>query len=254
MKKEFTPTAMLCNKEQFEAIKLKLDRNGNEIFMIGKFEENTYLVLFDHGGITNGSEMIRENYIIHETWNERIFLQACGIETEETFEITKETIIKYKMKDEFPEVFDVKLEVGKWYKDRFNRLFCVSSTIDYKNCLAYGFGCITNNFIHQNGCAWEINGSEVKATKQEVFEALKNEAVKRGFVEGNYFIEPDNCVAHSYQKRLIKGSIKAYMPDNSMLCMSGNNSLIYKNGKWATIASTKTKEEAEKLLGVKIID
>ena len=35
----------------------------------------------------------------------------------ETFEITKETIIKYKMKDEFPEVFKVKLEVGKWYKN-----------------------------------------------------------------------------------------------------------------------------------------
>ena len=258
MKKEFTPIAMFCNKEQFEAIKPKLDKAGFKIICLSDFSIVNYLCNFawrKKDTISNftTSDYRNFNREVHETWNERIFLEACGIETEETFEITKETIIKYKMKDEFPEVFKKKLEVGKWYKKQNKgwRLFLFCFSGNYGNESSYGFN-VLGEWSEKLGV--HKSDEYAEATEQEVFEALKNEAVKRGFVEGNYFIEPDNCVAYSNQKRLIKGSIKAYMSDNSMLSMSGSDSLIYKNGKWATIASTKTKEEAEKLLGVKIID
>lgn len=217
MKKQFKPIAMRCNKEQFEAIKPKLDRNGNEIFMIGKFKENTYLVLFDHGEITNGSEMIRENYIIHETWNERIFLEVCGIEKEEYFEVTKETIIKYKMKDEFPEVFEKEepLWLGFFEND----------------CLIYGFDTDGDYFnkIHKKGATDSTN--DVKATEQEVFEALKNEAVRRGFVEGAMYKNTSGEVSD-----LSFGW-------NGLHSIKGDE-MIFSKGTWATIIETKNKRRS----------
>ena len=118
MKKEFIPIAMKCNKEQFEAIKPKLE--GMEIYSVTCFNEFPYLINYDNGiKLSNIDKYTFKNKIIHaeeihEIWNERIFLEACGIETQETFEITKETILKYKMKDEFPEVFKVKMDTGIW--------------------------------------------------------------------------------------------------------------------------------------------
>jgi len=112
------PIAMRCTQEQFDMIKPKLE-NVEDIS--SRFEFNCYLVNNYRGikhNISNSSntgdmKLTRE---IHETWNERIFLEACGIKVDDVFEITKETILKYNMKDEFPSIFDVKLEDGKWYK------------------------------------------------------------------------------------------------------------------------------------------
>src|SRR3972149_5585946 len=103
--------AMKCNKEQFEAVRHHFCKKS-----IQEFSEKDYLTNLFCG---------TENYIanvtmiiwgkeIHETWNEKVFLEACGIEP--TFAITKETILKYEMKDEFPSVFKKELVVGKWYK------------------------------------------------------------------------------------------------------------------------------------------
>ena len=142
MKKKITPIAMRCNKKQFEAIKPKLE--GMEIYSVTCFNEFLYLINYDNGiKLSNIDKYIFKNKIIHaeeihETWNERIFLEACGIETEETFNITKETIVKYQMKDEFPEVFDVKLKVVKWYKTKSNCLFNLNKITD-KFYLGYGF-------------------------------------------------------------------------------------------------------------------
>ena len=200
MKKQFKPIAMRCNKEQFEAIKPKLDRNGNEIFMIGKFKENTYLVLFDHGEITNGSEMIRENYIIHETWNERIFLEVCGIEKEEQ---------------------------NGWYKDKEEPLWLGFFEND---CLIYGFDTDGDYFnkIHKKGATNSTN--DVKATEQEVFEALKNEAVRRGFVEGAMYKNTSGEVSD-----LSFGW-------NGLHSIKGDG-MIFSKGTWATIIETKKQKK-----------
>ena len=95
-----------------------------------------------------------------------------------------------------------------------------------------------------------------EATEEEVFEALKNEAIKRGFnkigvhfkgVNGHDLISDididfwnKNCYSSNENKF------------NISVCESGG--VIYRQGKWATIIETITKKEAEKLLNKKIID
>lgn len=232
--------AMTCNKEQFEAIKPKL--KGMQIGCISNFNEWNYLVNNEDGYPfvicnTGESGSKRYNREIHETWSEHIFLKACGIET---FEITKETIIKYKMKDEFPEVFKVKLEVGKWYKFLGN--LCVHSggtktygfwNEEFRNNISFGPFDFEDNDI-------------VKATEQEVFEALKNEAVRRGFVGKDIYIKIGD------RQYCLESEIGKFQLASNLFFYQGAK--IFKNGTWAEIIPTKTKEEAEKLLNCKIID
>ena len=244
---------MKCNKEQFEAIKPKLE--GIEIYSVTCFNDYPYLTntggyLDSISNISKGNFEVTLSRVecIYEIWNERIFLEACGIETQETFEITKETIIKYKMKDEFPEVFKVKLEVGKWYKTKSNCLFNLNKITD-EFYLGYGF---TKSMTYYSVFREYIRTELKEATEQEVFDALKNEAVKRGFVEGKY------CVHEEPTQEQYK-PIKNYFYHERDNCLYGdaeNNggTRIFHKGQWAKIIPTKTKKEAEKLLNCKIID
>ena len=250
MKKKMTPIAMRCNKKQFEAIKPKLE--GMEIYSVTCFNEFPYLINYDNGiKLSNIDKYTFKNKIIHaeeihETWNERIFLEACGIEIKETFEITKETIIKYKMKDEFPEVFKVKLEVGKWYKKPNTPfVYHILEIKDKNNIKAYGFDS-EGEYSNTNKFDWGTPECLTKATEQEVLEALKNEAVKRGFVDGSYIKLED------YEGFCRKNEDSKYFTEHNCFDFLGRT--VFDNGKWAKIIPTKTKEEAEKLLGVKIID
>ena len=172
-------------------------------------------------------------------------------ETEETFEITKETIIKYKMKDEFPEVFK-KEEQNGWYKDNTEPKWLGFFEND---CLIYGFDTEGDYFnkIHEKGVTDSTN--DVKATEQEVFEALKNEAVKRGFKEGVY-ITPMYSDGKDYfpDENIINKPLNFHLKVSTLEVDGGDDRYrIFVNGKWAKKIELKTKEEAEKLLGVKII-
>ena len=175
-------------------------------------------------------------------------------ETQETFEITKETIIKYKMKDEFPEVFVVKLEVGKWYKRPHGKaLFFIVGDPKITPFEVYGFD-MEGNWMNLEK-ARTFPDYEIEATEQEVFEALKNEAVKRGFVEGVY-ITPMYSDGKDYfpDENIINKPLNFHLKVSTLEVDGGDDRYrIFVNGKWATILKTKTKEEAEKLLGVKII-
>ena len=254
MKKEFKPLAMKCNKEQFEAIKPKL--KGMQIGYISNFNEWNYLVNNEDGYPfvicnTGESGSKRYNREIHETWNEHIFLEACGIETEETFEITKETIIKYKMKDEFPEVFK-KEEQNGWYKDKKYPLWLGFFEND---CLLYGFNPGGNYFINKKPCLDTDKTNDLQATEQEVFEALKNEAVKIGFKEGVY-ITPMYSDGKDYfpDENIINKPLNFHLKGNTLEVDGGTDGYrIFVNGKWTKIIPTKTKEEAEKLLNCKIV-
>ena len=175
-------------------------------------------------------------------------------ETQETFEITKETIIKYKMKDEFPEVFEVKLEVGKWYKRPHGKaLFFIVGDPKITPFEVYGFD-MEGNWMNLEK-ARTFPDYEIEATEQEVFEALKNEAVKRGFKEGVY-ITPMYSDGKDYfpDENIINKPLNFHLKVSTLEVDGGDDRYrIFVNGKWATILKTKTKEEAEKLLGVKII-
>ena len=169
-------------------------------------------------------------------------MNECFTEMKETFEITKETIIKYKMKHEFPEVFK-KEEQNGWYKDKKYPLWLGF----FKNdCLLYGFDTDGNYFINKKPCLDTDKTNDLQATEQEVFEVLKNEAVKRGFVEGVYFNSVISNDIFKFNEIFFNG-------DNSMVWSKGCG-VIFKNGTWTKIIPTKTKEEAEKLLNCKIID
>lgn len=178
---------------------------------------------------------------------------------EPLFSITKEQLRQLtdpKVKEWFPEVFEVNLEVGKWYlEEGTSFLYYPTEIKDKNNVNAYGF-TLTGRFSEDNGSfEWGTPKRFREATKEEVFEALKNEAVKRGFVKGTW-IEWDG---HQGQ---IKGEL--YWAPGS-LCISApcdivttkrpnENFPLMIGGTWATIIPTITKSEAEKLLNKKIID
>ncbi len=102
--------AMKCTREQFDAIKDKLV--DMEIRQILSFYDNPYLVNNYNGKgceiISNSVKSFSELYgrEIHETWNEEIFLNACGIETERIFK-GSELQFKSSLKGEW---FDCDLE------------------------------------------------------------------------------------------------------------------------------------------------
>lgn len=115
MKKEFRPIAMKCNQEQFDSIKPKLEKIGLKVakpkgHRVYLYLTNNHLSVDGLIGMTNDNKK-RE---IYETWNDKIFLEACGIEVEETYKITKEIILKYDMREEFPEVFE---QQDDWFND-----------------------------------------------------------------------------------------------------------------------------------------
>lgn len=159
------------------------------------------------------------------------------------FEITEEQIknnANKTFKEYFLEVFSVDFfELNKWYKDEYNKwLFCFQG-----DGRAYGFvKDVYANDYHMNSTL-----GFRPATEQEVFEALKNEAVKRGFVKG--------CTHSITNGKNILVSVKSerYGFDEFYNKLVFNNWSIFENGKWAEIIKTYTKSEAEQLLNAKII-
>lgn len=161
------------------------------------------------------------------------------------YEINKETILKYNMKDEFPEMFE--LQVGKWYK----RIDFGSTLVFCEELTEYGF----KGYGFDQDADWicdytaeSCNSRTEEATEQEVFEALKNEATNRGYRNGNYrcldspSLIVNNCkdIYHMYNEYIWFGTMEQ--------C-----NCIFKDGKWAEIIPTITKKEAEEKFGVKII-
>jgi len=85
MKAKFTPIAMRCNEEQFKAIEPKLKDAGLKL-NVWSLHDCQYLVnngMFDNKTICNykKSDAGNKDRTVYETWNEEIFLNACGIET-----------------------------------------------------------------------------------------------------------------------------------------------------------------------------
>lgn len=159
------------------------------------------------------------------------------------FKITEEQIKKLHknegskyVKEWFPEVFETKMEVGRWYKHK-----------EFKNILAFfetnkngafsitGYG-ISENKKWTNGASWTFVNKPQDwrlATEEEVFEALKKEFKKQN----------PNVFYYSI----------SYEIDSNILSVKINDFFyeVFNNGNWVTLA---TKEEAEKQLNVKIID
>lgn len=171
--------------------------------------------------------------------------------------ITKEQIIaldkkEVTVKELFPSVFAPEFKNGDWIKLKNGYDDCLIFITDYENSRAYGF-YKKDKWIEDTGDrAWSFKRKDDRwrlATNEEVFEALKNEAVKRGFeLNANHTITNGKEVVKIKEAPLRFCYISQ---ENSLLL---NNWRIFENGIWAEIIPTITKKEAEKLLNKVIID
>lgn len=140
----------------------------------------------------------------------------------------------------FPELFEMKLEVGKWYKTDFGDI------INYTGDLYNSYGISFNGYWYDNG--WIMEKSSLKPAKHEEVETvLIKEAEKRGLISDKplYYKLPYGVgySRYSSKKEFIFKDNKLYL----------ENFDIFNNGQWAKIIETITKEEAEKILNKKII-
>lgn len=266
------PIAMRCNETQFEKIKPELIKNQLEFNSITDFEDYPYLVNCDGDSISNVhlgfDHVIKElNTEVHEEWNEKIFLKACGIEVEKTFSITESQIKKLKkditngyhvdaidyLEKLFPETVEneVKLEVGKWYfversKSQFDDKQRALVFYEDKEKI-YGFthgGWWCNDYGNPKYDKYKFT----EATEQEVFEALKNEAVKRGFSSPCIY-KPTESIREQVH---INGEERwGFIFEENKLLL--NNYRVFHKGKWAEVIESITLSEAEQQLGKKII-
>lgn len=140
----------------------------------------------------------------------------------------------------FTEVFETKLEVGKWY---FN-----DETLDYLICYqtkekSYGF----IDCVYSNDWYFDVNDKQKTrlATEEELKEALIKEAKKRGFKEGVKF-QNFNGTIQTIEGELYfnRGSkqIHCHTPKEEWYNEGSNsNPYIFYNGKWAEIIEEEIK-------------
>jgi len=176
---------------------------------------------------------------------------------EETLPIPKSVLLQLAennsfsesiIKKEFPQLFDSELEVGKWYKIPNTKAIikCLSKPDESGKFECYGFDVDGEYFV--DGNTYTDNKYE-PATEQEVFEALKNEAVKRGFKEGVTFT-PTNA---RYNVKRNGNNFGFDINENRLLYC---NYSIFNNGTWSEIIDQPkeiTISEIESILGYKIL-
>lgn len=175
---------------------------------------------------------------------------------EKTFSITESQIktiqadgINY-IEEWFPEAFESEfkgLKVGTWYKSKLTPSTIINCQIFTENEKG-GYG-VHMGIWSENWGLLNFN-DYVEATEQEVFEALKNEAVKRGFVSGCWIKRPD-CFINKGSVKCAFGTEKYELFGSKNDKLQLNGSSIFENGVWAEVAITLS--EAEQQLKKKII-
>lgn len=148
-----------------------------------------------------------------------------------------------KLKDELSEpVF----EVGKWYKNKFGEL---GFNIDGNN--GYGFEkCGTWRSDAKFGF-YNSYYNWLPATESEVFEALKKEAIKRGFKEGVTLNIDCGGYIGGKLERTANGRLFWNSFTNELYLDSPNKyngCVIMRDGKWAEII----KDEPFKICGYEV--
>jgi len=183
------------------------------------------------------------------------------------YEITEEQIKENKhltLEQYFKEVFETKLEVGKWYKvidknNQFKESECAIVYFDNKKGhYGLGFGKeYTTGFKNLHEVIKKNTDKVILATDSEVLEALTNEAKKRGFgKKGTHFKSVEGLNEISNLDGFDFWNLDSGECDTEHkfnISVSNQQGIIFKCGKWATLIKTYTKEEAEKMLNAKIV-
>jgi hypothetical protein len=239
---KFKAIAMKCNEEQFKAIEPKLLADGCMIENISLLDRYPYLTNNYQGGdyrISNIGNDVKDqkNREAHEQWNEEVFLEACGIET---FTITKDTALKYEMKEEFPQLFA--LESGKWLKNSDYPLWMVYVVDDGSH---FGFnanGAWFNRCSSASGveiCENILNSKNNSyATFEEVKIRLTDEAEKRGFVKGVRF----TSVVGSSPEEFIYTHPR-FNGNEATMIWNSLGGIIFNSGVWAEVVKKIAPED-----------
>lgn len=238
MKTQFTPIAMRFNKENWESIKDKIEAAGigHNVWAIGNkyyylannWQDDNSLFIGNHCADHSNIELVDK---VYETWDEAIFLRACGIEPE-VYTVPKEFILeghkaacstwKAKIEAQFPELFP-KLEVGKWYKTQEALVF-INKDVKDNSVIGYGFDGVNN---WTDNWHYYTHNKLTPATDEEVQTALIAEAKRRGYKEG---VNIKNLLANS----IITCVGKSFLYQNNELWFNCIGCIL-KNGKWAEI-------------------
>ncbi|MCT4288591.1 hypothetical protein HZP25_17980 [Elizabethkingia anophelis] len=168
----------------------------------------------------------------------------------EKYEVTKEQILeahadacnewKEKLEEWFPEVFEQKCEVGKWYwasegsKREKSFLFCHTG-----NKITYGFG------YHKGWSTGLYVGNKpngVEATNEEVYELLVKEAKNRF---------PDDELKSRFIYRVKHNELI------TCTIIYRDSKVLFKNGKWLEIVEESnpvevSKSDIAKLMNVEV--
>ena len=149
--------------------------------------------------------------------------------------------VKAKIEKEFPQLFESKLEVGRWYKspEFGSSLFCVTK-INGDYATAYGFNFIGIWQDEKAEFAFSNLENKTLATPEEVETALINEAKKRGFEDGVKIIPLNKTIAKAVIDLGFKIEFKQY---ENEFWMGGY--CLFKNGKWAEIIEKPTEMTLE---------
>lgn len=161
-----------------------------------------------------------------------------------------------QLKEWFPKVFEKQYKLNNWFiylneEDGQETLVFIRND---KTC--YGFDSPNIWSETTNWTSPDLDWIERKATKEEVGQALINEAVKRGFKEGakTKGLNNDNEIS-----QIINGYSYKFEVDELRLNCKGNffiKRLVYERGIWAeVIEEPKVKitiEEIEEKLGYEI--
>ena len=154
----------------------------------------------------------------------------------------KQTILNH-----YPE-FQTQLKEGRWYKANYDSKYLIFAEKTKGDLVieGYGFDDAGKWFDVAKDCCLTHT---TQATEQEVFEALKNEAVKRGFKAGVFYDATNMGYSEQGYCEILNGRFDFI--DNILTI---GNWEIFKNGKWAEIVSKKkmTLKEVEKELGYEI--
>jgi len=239
-------------KEYFKNAKEVMCLSRNSIRQISKniveeinFDLNCYWIRTEESG---GSIML---------WRNEKYAEIISYK-EETLPIKKTTLLQLAennsfsesiIKKEFPQLFESGLEVGKWYK--YNNTDTLVYLEDLVKNKGYGFYNGKFESSHEKW-AFYLDKEWKPATEQEVFEALTNEAVKRGFKEG--------VTIKNHQGTFILNELDLVMSDgkynDGIWTLQGKGLWLFMNGTWSEIIDQPkeiTISEIEKILGYKIL-
>jgi hypothetical protein len=254
--------AMKCTQKQFEMIKQKLAGSIIKTKNLSNFD--TYPYLINYTGQDFSIESIAKYGFkfawegideIHETWDERVFLEACDIKVDEKFEITKEQILElkntlhkeridYLLKEWFPKVLEPKLEIGQWMKTPMGGFYCPKEKFDKEvfGFSCYGFTPLTKSY-RELFVPVSITKDDIRASLKDVEPFMISEAEKRGYKEGIYIKGLDDgkpCLLTSRKVLDIDGALNFGFD-------------VFRNGDWAEILPAISKEEAFGRFGIIIM-